>query len=547
MGLETLDDIVERYKINNSYFCQFWGVRSTYGMLPDYRNETIKQRIKELKIDMKNMEDMIQKEKNKIPGFEKKLVFLALKSELFNLEEIEPHKKIIGAYAEPIANIIMVYASRSYAPIDIRIKDIISHEKAIPDFLHNGLEILDKKLSKPVIQMGIGFLTGINSFLKEDLGKIVNTSSNTELKKEWEQVNNQAMDAINNFIKELKENYLPNSTNEFRLGEKQFLQLLEVTEGVKVTTDQLLAIAEKDLETNFSAMQELLKNEKETILDEMNKDYPNASNLLEECQNIVNETKKYLKKSNLLTLPTDEDCKVVETPTFRRSFSIASMNLPGLAEPSEGKETFYYITPPDSSWNAEQRTNFMKNFARGSLHVTTIHEVFPGHFVQGLYFQNEIKSPIVRLFSFSVSMIEGWAHYGEELIVNNGYDRYDKTKVKIGQLLGALKRNVRFICAVKMHCMNMTVEEAKELFKDKAYLSEESANMEAMRGTVDPLYLNYTLGKLFIKKLKEDVKKEKGKKFKEKEFHDSILKLGAPPIPLLREFLLKKTSIDEYL
>ena len=323
--------------------------------------------------------------------------------------------------------------------------------------------------------------------------------------------------------------------------------MLKASEGIDITTEKLLEIAEKDLVNNYQEMKNILKNEKDDIFEEMNNEFPKTDALIQECQKIVNQTKDYLKKSKLLTIPTDEDCEVVETPKFRRSFGIASMNLPGLAEPSEGKETYYYITPPEPDWNVEKTANFMKNFAYGSLHVTTIHEVFPGHFIQGLYYQHVIKSPIVRLFSFSISMIEGWAHYGEELVVNHGYNKFDKTKVKIGQLLGALKRNVRFVCAVKMHCQEMTVEEAKELFKEKAFLSEESAKMEAMRGTVDPMYLNYTLGKLFIKKLKSDVKKEKGKKFKEKDFHDSILQLGAPPIILLREVLLKKIPIDEYL
>lgn len=546
MVKDVMDDVIDRYKINNCYLCQFLGVRSTYGLLPDYRESVIKNRIVELKSDIKKLEDLIGKEKKDLQRFEKKLVLLALRSELYNLVEIKPHKKFITVYAEPISNVITVYASRSYAPIDGRIRDIINHEKAIPGFLNTGLEVLDEQLSKPFIKMGIGFLSGINSFLKDELPDLINISTNLDLKKEWEGVNIDAMQSITNFITQLNEKYLPKSTEEFKLGEKQFLQLLEVTEGVKVTTAQLLKIAEKDLEKNYSAIQRLLKG-KDTIFEEMNNDYPDAKNLLEECQKIVNETKSYLKKSNLVTLPTNEDCQVVETPVFRRSFGIASMNLPGLAEPSEGKETYYYITPPEDTWNEEQKNNFMKNFARGSLHVTTIHEVFPGHFVQGLYYQNVVKSPIVRLFSFSQAIIEGWAHYGEELIVNHGYDKYDKTKIQVSQLLGALKRNVRFICAVKMHCMNMTVDEAKALFKEKAFLSEESAQMEAMRGTVDPLYLNYTLGKLFIKKLKADVKKEKGKDFDEKEFHDSILRLGAPPIPLLREFLLTKTPVEEYL
>ena len=546
MGTDALDDIIERFKLNNVYFCQFFGVRSTYGLLPDYSETATSKRITELHSDIQIVEELIKKEKKAFPLFEKKLVLQNLKGELFNLTEAKPHKKIVNMYAEPISNIITVYASRSYAPIDTRIRDIIKHEQAIPNFLNQGLTLLNESLSKPHIKMGIGFLMGINSFLKNELPDIINTSTNSNLKKEWEKANTKAMQSIENFVTQLKEKYLPNSTDEFKLGEKQYLGLLEVSEGIHLSVDQLLKIAEEDLERNYSAITELIKG-KDNIFSEMNEDYPNEENLLEECQIIVNETKDYLKKSNLVSLPTDEDCIVAETPTFKRSFGIASMNLPGLAEQSEGKETYFYITPPENDWNEEQKRNFMKNFARGSLHVTTIHEVFPGHFVQGLYYQNVIKSPIIRLFSFSICMMEGWAHYGEELMVNHGYDRYDKTKVRIGQLLGALKRNVRFICSVRMHCMDMSLEQAKELFKEKAFLSEESAQMEAMRGTVDPLYLNYTLGKLFIKKLKEDLKKERAQKFNEKEFHDSILKLGMPPINLLREYLLKKTPVEDYL
>lgn len=546
-AVEELNDIIDRFKKNNVYFCQFWGVRSTFGLLPDYREEFLLKRINQLPKDIDFIQSLLKQKVTDEQTFELKCIEQSLRTELFTLKETQPHKKLVNAYIEPISNIITVYASRSYAPLDDRIQDIINHERAIPDFLQSALDILDKKLSKPLLNMGVGFLNGINAFLKNELPDIVGKSSNEKLKDEWESANKQAIISIENFITNLKDVYLPVSIDDFKLGEKKFLELLEVSEGIKVTTKQLLSIAENDLEENYSKLQKLLKKEKPSIMDEIKDDYPEPTNLIAECQEIVNKTKFFLQKSKLVTLPADDDCQVVETPEFKRSFGIASMNLPGLGEPSDGKETYFYITPPDVSWDQEQTSNFMKNFSRGSLHVTTIHEVFPGHFVQGLYYQYVIKSPIIRLFSFSISIMEGWAHYQEELIVDKGYDGYDITKVKIGQLLSALKRNVRFICAVKMHCMDMTLEEATNLFKDKAMLSQESAQMEAFRGTVDPMYLNYTLGKLMIKKLKSDLQKEQGKKFNERNFHDSILKLGMPPIPLLREYLLKKTSVEEYL
>ena len=547
MGKEILNDIIDRYKTNNLLYCQFFGVKSTFGSLPDYREASIKQRIVDIKKDIQSVERLIQKEKDDLAKFEKKLVHYKLKSELFDLEVTKPHKKSISVYAEPIANIIMVYVSRSYDTLEVRTKDIINTEKDIPTFLDTALQVLDDVLSKPLIQMGLGFLSGINSFLESELPNFIKGCGNQKLIEEWKQTNDKAIASIKNFITKIKEDYMPKSKDDFKLGEKEFLNLLEASEGIKISIDKLLNTAEKDLTENYAQLEKILSKEKSSIIEEMEKDYPEPETLIEECQLIVNETKKYLKKSKLLTLPKDDDCEVVETPEFRRNFSIASMNLPGLAEPSEGKETYYYITKPDSAWNKDQTVKYMKNFSRGQLHVTTIHEVFPGHFVQGLYYQYVIKSPIIRLFSYSGSMSEGWAHYGEELIVNHGYDRYDRTKVQIGQLLGALKRNVRFICAIKMHCRDMTIDQAQKLFIEKAHLDEGSAKMEAMRGTVEPMYLNYTLGKLMIKKLKKDVMNEKGKKFKEKDFHDSILKLGFTPILLLREQLLQKTPIEDIL
>ena len=268
-NVEVLNDIIARFKENNVYFCQFWGIRSTFGLLPDYHEKVIKNRVKELKTDIQTTLGLILEKLTDEQKFELKCVEQALRTELFTLQETQPHKKLINAYTEPISNIITVYASRSYAPLDDRIKDIINHERAIPNFLQSAILILDKQLSKPLIRMGIGFLNGINSFLKKELKDIIQQSTNKKLFTEWEKANDEAITAIEGFINQLKENYLPQSVDDFKLGEKKFLQLLEVSEGIKVTTNQLLGIAEKDLEENYLKLGKLLKTENSTILDEL--------------------------------------------------------------------------------------------------------------------------------------------------------------------------------------------------------------------------------------------------------------------------------------
>ena len=185
----------------------------------------------------------------------------------------------------------------------------------------------------------------------------------------------------------------------------------------------------------------------------------------------------------------------------------------------------------------------MKQFNRGILEAVTVHEVFPGHFLQFLHMKT--LSPILRFFGFSVTNIEGWAHYTEELVIEQKYDKIEFIKIHVGQLLMGLLRNCRFVSSVNMHCRGMTVEESKKLFMEKALMSEKAAEMEARRGTFDPMYLNYNLGKLIIMKLRKDYEKEQGKNYSLKKFHDTFMKFGGVNLMIIRQNMLKKPGSFE--
>jgi uncharacterized protein (DUF885 family) len=230
-------------------------------------------------------------------------------------------------------------------------------------------------------------------------------------------------------------------------------------------------------------------------------------------------------------------------PTYARKFAFAAMNTPGPFEPPNANQAYYWVTPTEPEWSDEQVENHMKFFNKGFFEVVTIHEAWPGHYLQLLY-NNTSESDISKTLAYSITMIEGWAHYCEEMIYESGYEPgiIDRDTLHAGQLIGALVRNVRYISAVKMHCQGMTVEESKHMFMEKAFMPEGPAQVEANRGTINPMYLNYTLGKLLIKKLREDYHHEKGDNFSLKDFHDELLRYGSPPIAVVRSVMLEHDS-----
>jgi hypothetical protein len=256
-----------------------------------------------------------------------------------------------------------------------------------------------------------------------------------------------------------------------------------------------------------------------------------------EINHSLDRIRQFIISSEIVGLPSEEHCKVIPTPKFARGFGFAAMNSPGPFEVKGADQSYYWVTPPEATWSSERTIQFMGFMNRSFLEIVTIHEAYPGHFVQLLYIKKS-KSEISKLLARNITMIEGWAHYCEEMLLDAGYEPFDQVRLRAGQLIGALVRNVRYIVAISMHCRGMTTEEAKQLFMEKAFLPEPIAEIEANRGTIDPMYMNYTLGKLMILKLREDYNNELGDKYSDREFHDTLLSYGSPPIIALRKLML---------
>jgi len=244
----------------------------------------------------------------------------------------------------------------------------------------------------------------------------------------------------------------------------------------------------------------------------------------------LKDLKAFILEKKVVTIPGAEEAKVAEAPAYRR-WNFAYINIPGPYE--KGLPSIYYLAPPDPTWSQKEKDAYVPG--QGSLLFTSVHEVWPGHFLQFLH-ANRSSSKLGQLF-VGYAFAEGWAHYTEEMMWEEGLGS-GSDEMHIGQLLEALLRNVRFVSAIEMHTGKMTVEESEKMFLEQGYQDAANARQQAARGTFDPAYLNYTMGKLMIRKLRADWTATRGGKQAWQQFHDEFLKYGGPPIPLVRKAML---------
>jgi uncharacterized protein (DUF885 family) len=230
-----------------------------------------------------------------------------------------------------------------------------------------------------------------------------------------------------------------------------------------------------------------------------------------------------------------------------RATTLASMDPPGPFE-KVAKEAYFNVTLPGSSDTSEEINDLMKAFNVGTIASVSVHEAFPGHFVQFLYTPS-FPTKLRKVMGASTN-VEGWAHYCEQMMIDEGYaqpgvgakDQRDSLFIRLGQLQEALLRDARFVAGIRMHRGDMSFDQAVDFFSKEGYQSKKSAEVEAKRGTSDPTYLYYTLGKLQIYKLREDVRHKQGGNFSLEKFHDDFLKQGNPPIVIVRRAMLGDSS-----
>jgi uncharacterized protein (DUF885 family) len=312
---------------------------------------------------------------------------------------------------------------------------------------------------------------------------------------------------------------------------------------VDIPLDHLLEIAYTDLRSNQQRLKEAAaqidsRRDARAVLSDLQRDHPARDQLLQSFRDMLGGIRQYIEEKHIITIPSQVPPIVEETPPFERALTTASMDTPGAYE-NTATEAMFNVTLPDPRWTPKKSEEWMQGFDRVSMSSTAIHEVYPGHYVQFLW-TKRVSSKTRKLLYCSTN-VEGWAHYSEQMMLDEGYGNHD-LKLRMGQLNDALLRDARFVVGIEMHTGKMTLQQGIDFFTQEGYQTPPMAEAEAKRGTSDPTYLVYTLGKLQILKLREDYKKQQGDKFNLQEFHDRFMLQGGVPLKIIRRAMLGNDS-----
>jgi uncharacterized protein (DUF885 family) len=461
-----------------------------------------------------------------------------LDAQVLGIDTIKMWAKDPDTYSSDLTNAAYVIMKRNYAPAADRLKALIAREKKLPAALEEGR----KNLTNPVgvyTQIAIEQIDGNISFFRTDVPAAFADVTDKALLDEFKQTNGDVMAALGGYKTFLQKELMPKATGSFEYGADTYLKALSAREAVELPLDRLLQIAEADRQKNEDALQTTLKQidpkkPADRVMASLQLDHPPAGKLLQTTQDTLDSIRQFIIDHHIITIPPSDPAHVKETPPFMRSTTSASMDTPGPFETAK-LQAFYNMTLPDPRKPRAEQDDYMRNWYYAMTSNVSVHEVYPGHYIQFLYARN-FPSDVRKVFGANTN-IEGWAHYCEQMMLDEGFHA-GEPKYRLAQLQDALLRDVRFIVGLKMHTQGMTVDEATKLFETQAYQPHPVAVQESKRGTSDALYGYYTLGKLMIMKLRDDYKAKMGPQYSLQGFHDAFIKLGPLPLPLIRKAML---------
>lgn len=484
----------------------------------------------------------------------------AVKRELFQMQDMSTFERNPMVYAR--AGDVNVYIKRNFAPLEDRLRSLVAVESQIPNIMIAARTNLDEKLPKPFVELAIQIARGSADFLKKDLVAAVSGLKDEQLRVAFQAANRKAANALSDYATWLEREKLPKATLDFALGEEKFGRFLAQTELVDLPPQKILEIGMTQLKAEQEAFAEAAKKidpdkPATEVFKQIQSEHPASDKLIPDIAKELDKLRKYVLNRKLVGIPSEVRAKVKETPQYLRATSFASMDDPGPFE-KRATEAYYYVTPTEENWPAQEKEEWLTAFNYYTSDVVSIHEVYPGHYVQDLHLNASSASKVEKIFG-SYAFIEGWAHYCEKMMIDEGFggpsnsspseeDLKRAAKYRMAQADEALLRLCRLCVSIKVHTQNMSIDEATKFFEDNCYYQPKPARQEAMRATFDPGYLNYTLGKLQILKLRDDYKAQQGDEFSLQKFHNELLSHGMPPIRLLREIMLKdKSKWDQVL
>jgi uncharacterized protein (DUF885 family) len=461
------------------------------------------------------------------------LLRLLLESPLFELRDLGVLERSPMYYVATIS--LTPYLVREYAPAPQRARAILRTLDAVPGYFENARHRLGASPPRPFVELAIGMATGLHAHFDDAAQFAAGAGLGPEVRRSTA----TAVASVKAFADWLRDEVLPRAVPEFALGAVRFQRLLFVGEGVEAPFEEVRRAGAADLARNRARLLTIAREEATTVADlieRVNVDHPAAAELIPTTRATVGEMKAFVRAKDLVAIPEPDAVRVAETPTFGRALSTASMDSPGPFETSV--EGVYYVTPVDAAWTPAQQEMWLRSLNRAALLNTTVHEVYPGHYLQFMHARVAPGSLVRKVYS-SNSFVEGWAHYTEQLAIEAGLGA-PRREAEVVQILDALLRDCRLLSAIGLHTEGWSVERSSELFQREAHLERLPADREALRGTFDPVYFCYTLGKLAILNARaKTLESQFGGSLR--RFHDTLLASGAPPVGLL-ETLLESAS-----
>ena len=547
---EYLDQVYLRYQPTQGTLA---GYHQYDAQLEDYSKKSIDAEIGALKSFEKRIEAIRPDDAaaDFVPRSDREIVLSNIRSELLTLETIRPWEKNADNYSSICGNGAFTLMERKFASPDERLRPLVAREKQMPALLAAARVNL-KNPPRVYTEIAIEQLPGIVSFFEKDVPLAFADAKDPEMKAEFAETNAAVIEGLKSYLGWLKTDLLARSNGDFRIGAETFSKKLQYDEMVELPLDKLLEIGWADLRKNQAHFKEVAKELEpdktpSAVLEELGENHPAPDRLLDAFRATFDGLVSFIRTHHIVTIPSDVRSIVEETPPFMRATTFASMDTPGPFE-TRATEAYFNVTLPDPSMKPAEVEGYMHSFNVGTVISTAVHEAYPGHYIQFLWLP-QAPSRVRKLLSANTD-VEGWAHYTEQMMLDEGYaqpgagakDERESKFLRLGQLQDALLRNARFIVGIEMHTGKMSFEEAVAFFQKEGYQSKETAVVETKRGASDPTYLYYTLGKLEIMKLREDVKKKQGAAFSLEEFHNSFLRQGFPPIKIVREALLGDAS-----
>ena len=519
------------------------GVHDWDNRLPDVSATAMEAAVAEWRDWLARVEEIPRASLDGDAYHDHRILEYGIRAALLELEDVRGWVRNPNFYNSLVARGVAALIDRDFAPLAVRAEALSDRLDQLPEFLASARENLDD-VPRVWVDLALRNVAGTARFLRDEVPAALERQGLGDLP---DDVANRlhgtlarAAEEIDRFEIWLRDELAPRANGDFRLGPDLFRRKLLYEEHFDI---DLTTLREMN-DTAIADYRNWVEREAKTVdrrlpaaevMARIAGQHPASDKLIETASRNVEQARRFVIEHDLVTLPSEELPVIRPTPEFARS-GFASMSTPGPFE-TNATTAYYNITLVDPDWSERQKNEHLTYFNYPGLLGISIHEVMPGHFVQLLYRQ-QVPTDLRKVF-MPASLIEGWAHYAEQMMIDEGFGDWNPGP-RLGQLRRALQRHARWHVGMAMHVSGKSILEAAIEFAEIAYFAEFPALRETQRGTYDPTYLYYALGRMEILRLREDYRthvESQGGTFAMREFHDSFLRLGLP-IPLAREVLI---------